>query len=127
MATATYVKGDKVSINYTCTGAVVVDEIRVFGDSDNVSVGVSQTAGATGDVITYDIGGVYIFPAATGAVIAQGESVNWDASAGNVDDNAATPASGDVSNFGIALEAKAAAATASTVVVKLLPGVGAIT
>ena len=115
-----------MSINYTCTGAVAVDEIRVFGDSDNVSVGIAQTAGVTGDVITYDIGGVYTFPAVTGAVIAQGESVNWDTSAGKVDDNAHTATTGDVSNFGVAMEAKAAAATATTVEVKLLPGVGAI-
>ena len=127
MATAEYKKGEKCTIDYTCTGAVAVDEIRVFGDSDNVSVGVAQTAGVTGDVICYSIEGVYEFPAATGAVIAQGESVNWDASADNVDDNSATPASGDVSNFGVAMAAKAAGAAANTVVVKLSPGVGAIT
>jgi len=127
MATATYVKGEKCTINYTCTGAVAVDEIRVFGDSGNVSVGVANTAGVTGDVITYSIEGVYTFPAVTGAVIAQGEVVDWDSSAGKVDDNALTATTGDVSDFAIALEAKAAAATATTVVVKLLPGNGAIT
>lgn len=129
MATATFVKddGDRKTINYTCTGAVAVDEIRVFGDSGTVSVGVASTAGVTGDVITYALGGVYTFPAVTGAVIAQGESVDWDASAGKVDDNAATSASGDVADFGIAMAAKAAAATATTVEVLLLPGNGAIT
>ena len=127
MATATYVKGEKCTIDYTCTGAVAVDTIRVFGAAGNTSVGVALTAGVTGDVIGFDIGGVYTFPAATGAAIAQGESVNWDASASNVDDNAATPASGDVSDFGVALAAKAAGAGLNTVVVKLLPGVGAIT
>lgn len=126
MATATYVKGTKTTINYTCTGAVAVDEIRVFGDSDNVSVGVSQVAGVTGDIITYDISGVYTFPAVTGAVIAQGESVNWDSSAGKVEDNAHTATTGDVSNFAVALDAKAAAATATTIDVRLSPGVGAI-
>lgn len=127
MATAEYKKGIKSTINYTCTGAVAVDTIQVFGAAGNVSVGVAQVAGVTGDVITFDTTGEYVFPAATGAVIAQGESVNWDASASNVDDNAATPASGDVSDFAVATEAKAAGATATTVQVRLLPGVGAIT
>ena len=127
MATATYLKGEKTTIEYTCTGAVAVDTIKVFGDSGTVSVGVAQVAGVTGDVITFDISGTYIFPAVTGAVIAQGESVDWDASAGKVDDNALSATTGDVSDFGIALDAKAAAATATTIVVKLLPGNGAIT
>lgn len=128
MATATYVKGDKQTINYTCTGAVVVDEIRVFGSTDaaGVSVGVAQVAGATGDVIACSIEGVYSMPAATGAVIVQGETVNWDASIAKVEDNAhAATAAGDVADFGIAMSAKAAAASATTVVVKLLPGNGA--
>lgn len=126
MATATYIKGDKVTINYTCTGAVVVDQVLVFGSTDAspATVGVAQVAGTTGDVIAVDIAGCYTFPAVTGAVIAQGEGVNWDVSAGKVDDTSHTTAAGDVSDFGIALAAKAAAATATTIDVKLLPGRG---
>jgi len=40
--------------------------------------------------------GVFTAPKLSGAVIAQGESLTWDVSAGNFDDNAATPATGDV-------------------------------
>jgi predicted RecA/RadA family phage recombinase len=49
--------------------------------------------GATGQVATK---GVFTVPKVSGAVIAQGESLTWDASAAAFDDNAATPASGDV-------------------------------
>jgi len=49
--------------------------------------------GATGSV---GISGVYTCPKVSGAVIAQGESLTWDADAGAFDDSAATPASGDV-------------------------------
>ena len=127
MATATYVKGEKQTINYTCTGAVVVDEIRVFGATNaaGASVGVAQVAGATGDVIACSIEGVYTMPAVTGAVITQGETVNWDSSAGKVDDASHTAAAGDIADFGVAMASKAAAATATTIVVKLLPGNGA--
>lgn len=124
---STYLKGEKTTVTYTCTGAVTVDSERVFGSTNaaGASVGVAQVAGATGDIITYDIAGVYTMPAVTGAVIAQGETVNWDSSAGKVDDTAHTLAVGDVGDFGVAMAAKAAAATATTVVVKLLPGNGA--
>lgn len=49
--------------------------------------------------------GVFTVPKVTGAVIGQGENIIWDSSAGAFDDNLATPASGDVSNAVIAVEA----------------------
>ena len=58
-------------------------------------------------------------------VIAQGETVDWDVSAGKVDDNAMTATTGDCSDFGVALEA--AAAGTSAVEVLLLPGRGSTT
>lgn len=128
MANATeYVQGDQFTVSYTATGACTNKQVRVLGAAGNVSVGVHLSALATGDVGAIDIGGAWVLPAATGAAIAQGETVNWDVSASGVDDNAATPASGDVSDFGVALEAKAAGAGLNTVKVKLLPGNGAIT
>ena len=48
---------------------------------------------ATGSVA---IEGVFPCPKASAAVIAQGEGLTWDVSAGNFDDNAATPATGDI-------------------------------
>jgi len=50
--------------------------------------------GATGAV---QITGVFTVPKVSAAVIAQGESLVWDVSAGAFDDNAATPAAGDIS------------------------------
>lgn len=49
--------------------------------------------GATGAV---QVEGVFVVPKVSGAVIAQGETLTWDVSAGAFDDNAATPATGDV-------------------------------
>lgn len=50
--------------------------------------------GATGSV---QIQGVFEVPKVSGAVIAAGESLVWDVSAGAFDDNLATPATGDIS------------------------------
>ena len=59
--------------------------------------------GATGPVA---IEGVYTVPKVSAAVIAKGESLTWDASAAAFDDNAATPATGDVTGApAIAFEA----------------------
>lgn len=49
--------------------------------------------GATGSVC---VRGVFTVPKVAGAVIAQGQSLTWDVSAAAFDDNAAVPASGDV-------------------------------
>jgi len=120
-----YVKGDQISVQHTPAGAVLVNQIIVLGAAGAVSVGVARTAIAASATGIVDIGGTYVFPKASAAVIAQGETVDWDASAGDVDDNAATSASGDVADFGVAL---AAAGNGVTVVtVKLLPGNGTIT
>jgi len=62
---------------------------------------VDIASGETGSVA---ISGVYDLPKASAAVIAQGETVNFDVSAGNIDDNAATPATGDHSAGCIAAE-----------------------
>lgn len=58
--------------------------------------------GATGSVA---FEGEFTVPKVSAAVIAHGEMVIWDVSAGEFDDNLATPASGDVSNAAIAAEA----------------------
>ena len=79
----------------------------------------------SGDVGAVAIRGTFNLTKATGAVITQGETVNWDASASNVDDNAATAATGDVSDFGVAMES--AGSGVLVVAVQLLPGNGAIT
>jgi predicted RecA/RadA family phage recombinase len=84
---------------------------------------VSIAAGATGSV---SISGVHELPKVTGAVIAQGESLTWDASAGKFDDNAATPATGDVTGPP-AVAFAAAGDGATTVLVKLTGVPGTVT
>lgn len=65
--------------------------------------------------------GVWELPKVSGAVIAQGESLVWDVSAGAFDDNQATPATGDVS--GAAAVAAAAGADGETTLLVRLTGV----
>jgi predicted RecA/RadA family phage recombinase len=60
-------------------------------------------------------------PKVSAAVIAAGETVIWDTSAGAFDDNAATPATGDIS--GAAARAVAAGTAAETTIDVKLTGV----
>ena len=95
---------------------------------DMVVVG-QQIGKALGDIADGAVGElamteVYNAPKVSGAVIAQGESVIWDASAGAFDDNAATPATGDVSGCCVAWEAAGDGVT--TIAVKLNVGIGTV-
>lgn len=104
MASATFLKGDKLTVAYTAGGTIAVDDILVVGTNSKASVGVACEGMVSGDVAVVDIGGCYIMPKVSAAVIKAGETVDWDVSAGEVDDNQATSASGDVADFGVALE-----------------------
>lgn len=128
MATATYMKDGRgpLTINYLTAAAVAIDEIVICGTAGEVSVGVArEVATASGATITVDIGGCYTFPALSGAVIKAGETVDWDASGSNVNDNQNTAATGDVVNFGVALADSGNGDT--TVQVQLMPGTSAVT
>lgn len=59
-------------------------------------LGVATTDIANGAAGEIALEGVFTVPKVSGAVIAAGESLTWDASAGAFDDNLATPASGDI-------------------------------
>jgi predicted RecA/RadA family phage recombinase len=76
--------------------------------------------GATGEV---QISGVFEVPKVSAAVIAAGENLVWDASAAAFDDNAATPATGDVSG-GAAVAWEAAGNGVTSMLVKFtgVPG-----
>jgi predicted RecA/RadA family phage recombinase len=124
MATATYLKGEKTSARYLAGGAIVVDQVLVVGTNALVSVGIAGEAMASGDTGIVYLTGVYDFPKVSGAVIKCGESVDWDLSAGEVDDNQATSAAGDVANFGIALEDAGNGVT--TIKVALTPNTGTL-
>lgn len=76
--------------------------------------------GATGSV---SISGVYTLPKVSAAVIAQGDSLTWDVSAGAFDDHDASPATGDITGAA-AVAFEAAGNGATTLAVKLtgVPG-----
>ena len=111
--TTKYIQPGKV-IQYTAGGTIAAGAVVVMGNTLGVAL-VNMVSGQTGSVA---IEGVFTLPKASAAVIAQGESLTWDVSAGNFDDNAATPASGDITGAA-ALAFAAAAATTTTVQVKL--------
>lgn len=112
---------DGKTIPYTNSGSAIASgDVVVIGNIIGVALGAIAN-GATG---TVQIEGVFELPKVSAAVIGAGESVIYDVSAGEFDDNAATPATGDVSNCCIAIEA--AAATTTTVKVKLNVGVGTV-
>lgn len=61
---------------------------------------------ASGAVGQAQIEGVFTVPKVSAAVIAAGESLTWDVSAAAFDDNAATPATGDITGApAVAVEA----------------------
>lgn len=87
-------------------------------------LGVASVDGLSGETIAFRVMEVFNLPKTTAQVIAQGDSVNWDASAGAAGEvtGAATAAAGDVTGFGTAHEA--ADGTTSDVDVLLAPGSG---
>ncbi len=75
---------------------------------------------ATGSVA---LTGVFSVPKVSAAVIAQGENLTWDVSAAAFDDNAATPATGDVTGPpAVAFEAAGAGVTSMLVKFTGVPG-----
>ena len=122
MASATYIKGEKLTVAYTAGGTIAVHDILVVGTNSKACVGVAQEGMVSADVGVVDICGCYSMPKVSAAVIKAGETVDWDVSAGEVDDNQATSASGDVADFGVALEDAGNGKT--SLKVALTPGCG---
>lgn len=87
--------GDVITVA-AAAAAVTAGQVVKIG---NVLAVVAAPAGI-GQPFEANVGGVYVVPKVSGAVIAQGESLTFDVSAnggvGAFDDNAATPAAGDV-------------------------------
>ncbi len=91
MTTTAVQRGDV--IDYTAGSAISSGDVVVIGNI--IGVALTDIAnGSTGSVATR---GVFTVPKVSAAVIAQGESLVWDVSAGAFDDNAASPATGDIS------------------------------
>lgn len=106
-------------INFTndTAAAITSGSVVVMGGTIGVALG-DIAIGQTGSVA---IDGVYQLPKVTTAVIGQGESINWDASAGAFDANTATPAAGDIT--GAAASAFEAGANGDTTIAVKLTGV----
>jgi predicted RecA/RadA family phage recombinase len=111
--------GDRLSV--ILAGTVNSGDVDVVGTG---LLGVALSDGVLNDTIEYAVEGVFRIPKASAAVIAQGEQVLYDASAGNVDDDAATPAAGDFL-CGVAWEAAGNGVT--TIAVKINTPVPAVT
>lgn len=83
-------------IQYTAAADITSGQVVKMGNILGVAL-VDIPNGATGSVA---VRGVFRVPKVSGAVIKAGESLTWDVSAasgaGSFDDNAATPATGDV-------------------------------
>jgi|SRR6185369_578762 len=79
--------------------------------------GVAVTDGASGDPVAFVVEGVVELPKHSTTVLAVGDLAIWDVSAGELIGSG--PASGDISNVGIVIEAAGSGDT--TAKVKLLP------
>ena len=113
-------------VDYTAGATISSGDPVVMGTATTGGgcVGIAMVDMVSGDIGAVAIEGVFTFTKATGAVIALGDTVNWDASNADVDDNAATAAAGDVENFGVAMEAAGSGVLAINI--KLMPGLGTI-
>jgi len=107
------------TITITAGANIAVNELVPVAEL----LGVAQSTVLSGAQVVLAIEGVFNLPKITGA-IAVGEVVDYDTSADAVG-RAITPASGDISDCGIAMETVASGA--ANVLVKLMPGNGAIT
>lgn len=112
--------GDSLTYANGTGSAVQSGDVVVVGTQIGVAL-VDIADGASGAV---GVSGVWELPKVAAAVIAQGEAVLWDVSAGAFDDAAAVPAAGDVKGACVAWEAAGNGAT--VVRVKLNVGVGTV-
>lgn len=122
MATNRVQNGRRIDV--TLGGTVSSGDPIVVGNM----VGVCLVDGVAADVIAVAISEVYNLPKVDAAVIIQGEVVIFDISAGangEVDDENATPATGDIVDFGVAWEGKGAT-TSEDIAVMLTPGTGTV-
>ena len=110
-------------IDYSNSGSAISSgDLVVMGETLGVAlVDIAATTGTGAVAVT----GVYNFAKVSGAVIAQGESLTWDVSASAFDDNAATPATGDVTGASC-FAAEAAGSGVTTIAVKLTGAPGTV-
>jgi len=95
-----YIQAGEV-IDFTAGADISSGAVVVVGSL----VGVAITDVANGAVGPASVEGVWELPKVSAAVIGAGETVNWDVSAGAFDVNQATPATGDLTDGCVAVEA----------------------
>lgn len=111
--------GEVIDWTNATGGAKTAGSVIAIGQMLGVAL-VDIANGATGSV---QIKGVFEVPKVSGAVIAAGESLVWDVSAGAFDDNLATPAAGDISGPpAVAVEAAGNGVTSINVLFTGVPG-----
>jgi len=123
--TTTYKQEGKV-IQHTASANIAAGQVVKIGNLLGVAL-VDIANGATGSVA---LEGVFTAPKVSGADIGKGESLTWDVSAssgaGAFDDNAATPATGDVTGAA-AVAWEAAGNGVTTMLVKFTGVPGTVT
>ncbi|MEX2648152.1 MAG: DUF2190 family protein [Alphaproteobacteria bacterium] len=120
MATNKVQEGKTLTYSNSSGSAIASGDVVVVGEQ--IGVAVADIPDEASGVLAME--GVFNLPKVSGAVIAAGEEVIWDASAGAFDDNAATPATGDVSGCCVAWEGAGDGVT--TIAVKLNVGPGVV-
>lgn len=112
-------EGNVINWTNNTAAAVASGDVVVIGQIIGIAL-VAIAIDAAGSVA---LEGVYTVPKVTGAVIAVGESLTWDVSAGKFDDNAATPATGDITGAAaVAFESAGSGATTLKVRLTGVPG-----
>jgi predicted RecA/RadA family phage recombinase len=118
MTTKFVARGDVV--NYIAAGAITSGQVVVM----NHTLGVALKGGSSGDTIPVAVEGVFELPKVSAAVFTVGEKLIFDVSAaagaGEFDDSAASPATGDITGGAVAMRLGANGET--TCLVKLTPG-----
>lgn len=119
MATNAVQPGD--IIDFVNTGSAITSG-SVVKIGQILGVALTDIAATTGTG-SVAVRGVFTVPKVTAAVIAQGEALTWDVSAGKFDDNLATPATGDVTGPpAVAYEAGTSSMTTLKVMFTGVPG-----
>lgn len=118
--------GDTVNWTNGTGEDVEAGEVVVMGAAGDATLGVALVDIANGESGAVGFG-VFEVAKVDAAIITQGESLVWDSSVGQFDDNAATPATGDVSGpSAMAFESKGAT-TDETMLVKFTGVPGTLT
>lgn len=111
-------RGDVIRLT-AIAAAVTSGQVMRIGNL----LGVANHSAAIGAELECNLRGVYVVPKVAGAVIAQGETLTWDASVAAFDDNAAVPAAGDVTGAAaVAFEAAGNGVTSIAVLFTGVPG-----